>query len=167
MIDINFSLLLVQIVTFLVALFIVWKIAWGPLTRMMEKRSGDIKADIETAQQERLAAEELRKSYENQIKQSKLETRKIISDSIEEGNAQRNKIIEYAHDESKNIILNAKRELENEKERLKKELQNDVTKLAVEISEKLILKSIDKTTQDRVFEDILGKVGENDKENLQ
>ena len=165
MIDINFSILLVQIITFLAALFVVWKISWGPITKMMEKRTQDIKNDIETAKAERLAAEELRKSYETQIKESKVEARRIINEAMEAGTAEKNKIVETAQAESKNIVLNAKRELAGEKERLKKELQNDVTELAVKISEKLMLKSIDKATQDKIFKDTLDKIS--DKENLQ
>ena len=165
MIEINFSILLVQIITFLAALFVIWKISWGPLTKMMEKRTRDIKNDIETAKAERLAAEELRKSYETQIKESKVEARRIISEAMETGNVERNKIVETANAESKNIVLNAKHELAGEKERLKKELQQDVTELAVKISEKLILKSIDKATQDKIFKETLDKI--NGKDSLQ
>jgi F-type H+-transporting ATPase subunit b len=162
MIEINFSILLVQILTFLAALFVVWKISWGPITKMMEKRTQDIKNDIETAKAERVAAEELRKSYETQIKESKVEARRIINEAMEAGSTERNKIVDAANAESKTIVLNAKRELAGEKERLKKELQKDVTELAVKISEKLILKTLDKATQDKIFKDTLDKIGDKD-----
>jgi len=167
MIEINFSLLLVQIITFLIALFVVWKISWGPLTKMMEKRAQDIRNDIESAKAERLAAEELRKSYEAQINRSKLEARRLIIEAMEQGNAERASIVEAAHEESNNIILHAKHELGEEKERLKKELQNDVTNLAIKISEKLIKSSIDKAVQDKVFKDTLDKLGEVGKDSVQ
>lgn len=155
MIDINLSILLAQIITFIVALFIIWKISWKPLTGMMRQRSEKIRSDIETANNERAAAEGLRQSYERHIADLKSEANKVISAAAKDGERERQSIVDTARREAEKLKENTKRELQKEKERIVQELRSEVAGLAVQISEKLIKKTIDPAVQAKVLKDIL------------
>jgi len=167
MIEINLGILIAQIVTFSAALFVIWKIAWGPLTQMMRQREENIRRDIEKAKDERVAAEDLKKSYEEHLAQTQVEAQRIFTQAAQEGQHEREKIMADARVESEKLVAATRRELQEEKNRLVKELRSDVTDLAVKISEKLIQKSIDKSVQDRVFNEMVKDLGASSKESSQ
>lgn len=155
MIDINPGILLSQIITFLIALIVLWKIAWGPLTQMMKQREEDIRKNIETAKTERVAAENLRKNYETQLSQARIEAQEIINQSIAEGHREREQIIIFAREEAEKLLEATRRELVSEKKRLVKELQSEVTGLAIGIAEKLVKETVDKRVQEKIFKQVV------------
>lgn len=158
MIDINPGILLAQIVTFLIALFVVWKIAWGPLTRMMHQREQNIKNNIDAANTERENAERLRLEYDKKISESKIRAKEIITEAVNEGQTERQNIVNKANSEADKIIQNGIKELNSEKNRLISDLRIEVVDLAMQVSEKFIEKNLDKSTQDRIFKQLLDEV---------
>ncbi len=159
MIDINPGILIAQIITFVIALSIVWKIAWGPLTTMMRQREENITRAIAQAEDERKAAEELRKSYEGHLAKSRVEAQQLIAQAAGEGQKERERLIAEARSDSEKLVTNARVQLADEKNRLVKELRSEVAELSVRISEKLIQKSIDKSVQDKVFNEMVDNLG--------
>lgn len=158
MIDINPGILFVQIITFLIALFIVWKIAWGPLIAMMKKREDDIRADIEKAKTERESAEVLKQKYETELAQTQAEAQRRIIQAAEEGDKQKKELIRAANTEADKILADARQELLGEKKRLMQELRADVADLAVQISEKLMREKLDKTAKDKALKEAIGDI---------
>ncbi|OGS17594.1 MAG: ATP synthase F0 subunit B [Elusimicrobia bacterium RIFOXYA2_FULL_50_26] len=155
MIDINLSILAAQVVTFLIALFIIWKISWKPLTEMMSRRQEKIKNDIEAAQAQRQSAEELKKTYEKHLADARVEAHKLVALASEDAQRERQAILVHGRAEAEKIVGDARRELEQEKIRLVGELRRDVSMLAVEISEKMVRKSIDPAVQEQAFKEAM------------
>jgi len=155
MIDINFGILEAQVVTFLIALFIIWKISWKPLLQMMKSRQEKIKGDIEAALAGRLGAEELKKTYEKHLADARVEAHKLVVLASEDAQRERQAILAHGRAEAEKIVADARRELEQEKIRLVGELRRDVSMLAVEISEKMVKKSIDPAVQEQVFKEAM------------
>lgn len=151
MIEINLGILIAQIVTFIIAVVIIWKLAWGPLTEMMKERRQSIKNDLETAQNERRAAEEAHRAYEQRILDAHLEAQKIVDRALKDGEEERTRLHAQARKEAELIAETARRSLQEEKERLTRELRAEVAGLSVEIAEKLIQQSIDRGVQENVL----------------
>src|SRR3989339_1107707 len=92
MIDINLPILIAQILTFLVALYIVWKIAWGPLVSMMRRREDIVRENIEKSKEERQQAEVLKKDYEIQLGAIREESQSIFSQAVKDAQKERDEI---------------------------------------------------------------------------
>ena len=67
MIEISWPLLVTQVVTFLAAMVIIWKLFWGPLTRMMQERTQKISDDLERAENGRREIEALEADYHRRL----------------------------------------------------------------------------------------------------
>src|SRR3989339_57196 len=157
MIDINLPILIAQILTFLVALYIVWKIAWGPLVSMMRRREDIVRENIEKSKEERQQAEVLKKDYEIQLGAIREESQSIFSQAVKDAQKERDEIIRTAKEEAGKIASGARKELVIEKERLVKELRGEVAGAAGEISKKMIEKNIDKGVQEKNLKEVLYK----------
>ena len=153
MLEIDPKLLLAQIVTFLVALFLLWKIAWKPVLEMMRTRAETIRNALFTARKEQQTAEELKGRYEQMLSDAKSEAQRVISLAVNDGNKERDQIVLRAREESERILESARRDLKEEKDRLVAELRSEVAGLAVSISEKLLQKAMDKPLQDRLLKE--------------
>ena len=63
MLEFKPGLFIAQVVTFLIAVFLLWKIAWGPLYEILEKRKEKIKKDLEIIEQTKNSLKKMEQEY--------------------------------------------------------------------------------------------------------
>ncbi len=138
MVEINGWLLLAQTLTFLIGVFILWKIAWGPLTKLMNEREENIRKTITEANDLRAKTENLKTEYETKISQIQQTKQEMLTAVQNESTKIKDDILRSAQSEAKQLIDKTKKQLDQERENLLVQLRNDVTKLSVIIAEKLL-----------------------------
>lgn len=138
MIEINLSLLLAQVVTFLIALYIVWKLSWGPLQQLMKSRQERIRNDLQNAEQTRQAAARLESDYRFRLSQIEQQIKELITIAKLEGNRERDEIIKNARQEIAEIHKRALEQLELEKEDAMQQLRSKVIDISVSLSGKIM-----------------------------
>jgi F-type H+-transporting ATPase subunit b len=158
MIEINFPLLLAQILSFLVAVLILWKLFWGPLTQMIERRRREISRDIEDAKEGREAVDRIRKDYEQQLSQIRDEARRILDAAMADGQHAKDEILKSAHEEARAFLANAKAEIVTERELASRQIKRETVDLAVLIAEKILRQSVNKATQDRMLGEFIDEL---------
>jgi F-type H+-transporting ATPase subunit b len=161
MIEINFTVLLVQVITFLVAVFILWKFAWGPFMLFLDNRKLGIKQDLDNAQKTREEAELLSAQYKASLDKIEDETRKLVDKAVEEGTKSKNEILRAAHEQANKMLESARVQFEEEKNKAKDELRSQVASLSVSIAEKVLKQTIDKSVQDRLIKEFSKDMMEN------
>jgi F-type H+-transporting ATPase subunit b len=158
MVEINYTILIVQAVSFLLAVSILWKIGWKPLTTHLINRRKKIEEDINDAKASRENAVRLEDEFKKKIAHIENQAREILSDAATEGKKNKEEIIKLAQEEAKKAIEKAKLEIEKEKEATKKELQNEVASLAVSLSEKILKESISKKVHEKIINDFVKEI---------
>jgi F-type H+-transporting ATPase subunit b len=154
--EINLPILIVQAVTFLIAVFILWKAAWGPLTRMMEARRKGIEGDIEKAAQNVRDSERLRLDYEQRLAKIDAEIDLILDKASSDGHSRRDQILREAEEEAKRLIENVRNEIKMEKQSALQEMRRETVNLAVLIAEKILKQSVDPKAQDALLKEFIG-----------
>ena len=91
MVSINYTLI-AQIVNFIILLWILAKFAYKPLLKTMDDRRTKIVKDMDSAEQSRQQAEQLKETYANQLKEAKQQANAIV--------AQANTMAQQLHDEA-------------------------------------------------------------------
>lgn len=155
MIEIDFPLLAAQVVSFLVALFILWRFFWGPLTQMIEKRRSAIAKDIEDARQGREDAESLKHQYEQHLLRSDQTAKNILHAAIDEGHVAKEDILKAAREQAAAFLANAKDEITFEKDLAMKDLRKETVDLAVLIAEKILKQAVDEGTRRRMLDEFI------------
>ena len=155
MLEIDLKIILAQIVTFLIGVFVLWKIAWKPLVEILAKRKNDISKNISDAQNLKIDAEKIKNDYEQMLKDIDRKAMELIQKANSIGDENRQKIITESHIEAKKILDSAKKQLDYERETVKMDLRREIVPIAISIAEKVTEKMLDKNTKKELIEKFL------------
>jgi F-type H+-transporting ATPase subunit b len=111
------GLLLWTVITFLVMMGILWKVAWRPIVDAMDARAEKVRFEIDNAERTRQEAEKLLAQHKAMMDNSRNEAAQIIAKGREEAERMKNEIVEKASAESRTIAERAKKEIELAKDK--------------------------------------------------
>ena len=158
MIEIDFGILIAQIVTFLIGMGLLWKISWGPLTQMMKERSSVIQKELDAAQKKRAEAENLETSYQQQLSAIEQKAREVMNRAQHQAQAAKEQLLKAAQEESKRLMEKTKESLEAERVRLIGELRQEVSHLVIKGTEKLLRQSVDRQKQEQWSKEFMAEL---------
>ena len=96
MVDLNGTLLM-QIVNFIILCAILGHFCYKPVLKVLDDRKARIKNDLDSAAQSKAAAEELKVSYEAQLKDAQAKAQEIVDKAVKEAKVQAQAQIDEAH----------------------------------------------------------------------
>lgn len=156
MLDINISLIIGQVITFLAGMAILWRIAFKPLAGIFKQRADKIGADLAAAEQARSEVERLKTDYETQMAHLAEETQKTMNRAVKDAQAVRDEIVTAAKAQGKELLDRAVQQIGIEKEKAVKELRQQVLEVSLIVSEKALGEALNGELQrrlvDRVFD---------------
>jgi F-type H+-transporting ATPase subunit b len=150
--------LIIQMINFLVLLFILWKLLYKPLVGKMEERTQAIKKSLEEAQAARAEAERQRQAHAAQIQSALAEAQSIRATALNEAAVVLRRLVEAARAEAGRLVQSAKTEMEQDIRRARQQLRQEVGDLAVQIAERLIKKSLRDEDHHRIVQEALARV---------
>ena len=155
----NFKLLFIQLIGFLLLYWLLKKFLFGRIVEMIQKRGDEIRGAYEENEKTREKANEIKAEYEKKLQKAKHEAELIIQDAIEKAEKAGQDIIEKTRLEAAQIRDKGLVEIEQEKKRVVVEVRNDIVNLSVEIASKIIGKTIDPEEAGRFSDDVIKKIG--------
>lgn len=138
LLGIDFNILLIQLVGFLVLLWVMTKFFWKPLNSMLESRRQDINATYDKIEADRRAMEQLRSEYEARLAQIEAEARERIQQAVGEAQQLRDQIVADARRQADDLVARAQEQAKLESEKLRSELQTYVADLTLAATERLL-----------------------------
>ena len=153
MVSIQPALLLVQLLTFGAAVFLLWKFFWKPLNRFMKNRSDRIEYDIRSAGELKTEAESLKRRWDEQMAEAEAKARVIIQQGVEQGGRRREEIVRDAEAEAKRMLDDAGDRIAEERRRTARELRTETVTLAMLIAERALKQSVEPAVQERLVKE--------------
>ena len=147
------------LILFVVLMLLIRKVAWNPVSDMMEKRANKIAADLNSAEEARKKAEELADKRQIALKDSHVEASKIIERAKQNGEQQKASIVDSATLEVKAMKDNAKKEIQQERKEALASVKNDVAELSIEIAAKIIQKELNTADQKALVDSYIEGLG--------
>ena len=161
--DLDFQLLhdaiLTAVSVFFLFLFLSY-LLFNPVREMLNKRKEKIQNDIDSAKQDKEAADAMRSEYEGKLKNADAEAENILADARKRATANENHIIAEAKEEAARIIKQAHVEAELEKDKAKDEIKNEMIQIASLMAGKVVADRMDTTVQEALVEETLKEVGD-------
>ncbi|CAH0418649.1 F0F1 ATP synthase subunit B [Periweissella ghanensis] len=154
-----FGDMLFILASFALLLVLVRIFAWGPVTKMMQERADKIAADIDSAEDARKEAEDLVAKRQEQLKASRQEATTIVSDAKNQGNEQRQAIIDKAQADASSLKVSAQAEIEQARRDALASVQNEVADLSVQIATKIIQKELKLDDQKALIDSYIEGLG--------
>ena len=125
------NLLLAQIVNFLIIFFVLSKLLYKPILGMLEKRKKEIAVGLELTEKMRAEEEKLNVKKEKVLEDARKEGKNIIEAARKDADAQAKEIIEAAHTQAQGIVAKGKEDVGE----LRVNMEKDVRRAAVDIAQ--------------------------------
>jgi len=144
---IDVQLVITHVIGFLVVLWLLRRFAWNPVLRLLDQRRERIRADLSAAEEQRAAAEGLRREYEVHLGNIDAEARQRIIAAVAEGNKLKTHIKEQALSERDARLARADEEVRLRVAGVREELRKRTVDLALLAAEKAVRERMDEPRQ--------------------
>ena len=133
---------------------------FNPVRKMLAERQNRIKADIDSAAEDKEDAKALKAEYDEKLKNVDKEAEAILSEARQKALHNEAKIIDDAKKEAQRIIQHANEEALLEKKRVMDEVKQEMITVASMMAGKVVAASIDTNIQDSLVEETLKEMGD-------
>lgn len=130
--------LLLQVINFMVLLFVLKKFLYQPILKMIETRKKKIDEGLEYSDKIKREFEKSEKKRDELVAKGRQEAHNILEEAKKTAKREEAEILEKAQSQAQDILAKARRDSQN----LKEELEKDLNKKAVDIAEIIIEKVI-------------------------
>jgi F-type H+-transporting ATPase subunit b len=149
--------LIVQIVAFLIFIFLLRKYALGPIVQTLDKRQDRIREGMEAAQRMQVEMQATAARNEQILVEARQEAQAILSQAREAGEATVARAKDEASKQAEIELTKAQATLRSENEQSRLLLRQEVADLAISAATKIVRKELDTATQKRLIEETLNE----------
>lgn len=142
-IGIDWKLLVLQTIGFLILLWFLHRFVYPPIVRMLDKREADIAEAAKAADEARAQAADSQSKTEELLKEARKEASAIVSTAKQEASELSHASDKRAKERAERIVAEAKVEMQREVESAKKQLGNELIDLVAAATEKVTSNVVD------------------------
>jgi F-type H+-transporting ATPase subunit b len=139
--------LLAQVLTTMVAffavLFTLYKVAWGPVIRLLDERRKSISDEFESIEKQQASLASRIKDYEERLSNIDIEARERINKAVEDARKASEQLLAEAQAAANETRTKAQSEIRVEIEKARVQLRDEVVKLTIGATEKLLAAKLD------------------------
>jgi F-type H+-transporting ATPase subunit b len=135
--------LIAQLVIFLLVLFILYRLAWGPLLRILNERRSRIAQGVEATQKAMLELEAAEKERQAKLEEARREAQALLDRITKQADDLRKELEAKAGEQAEALIVKARAEIQQEREKAVQDLRLQVADLAVMAAGRIIGESLD------------------------
>ena len=157
MVDLSLTII-IQCINFGILLWLLKKVLFGPVTRLLEKRASDIKRLRDDSEGDRKKAAAYLTEADENLTKARKDALDTVASSRMEGFREREKIVARAKDDAETIMQKARSEMELEAERARNDLRQSTVRLSIQIAEKVIRRELKSEDQEKMAQRFLDEI---------
>ena len=161
LIEVNPGLMIWVVVTFIVLLFVLKKVAWKPILSALENREAAIRESLEKAEKAPEEAKKVLEENKANIQRAEEESKKIINQSREYAEKLKEQMLLDGKEQAKKIVEDAAAEIERKKDSAFEQLKTQVAEIAIQAAEKIMNANLDSEAQKRIANKFIGEITKN------
>jgi F-type H+-transporting ATPase subunit b len=158
MLNTEWGLMVWTLITFGLAVFVLWKYAFGPLQRIIDERRARIQESMDAAEETRAEALALLDEYKKTLAQVRGEAEEILEKSRSAGEASKAEILAQSRAQAERVVAKAHEQIERETRAALQELKAQVAELTLLATEKVAASSLSEADQRRLIDDALAEI---------
>jgi F-type H+-transporting ATPase subunit b len=135
--------LIAQLVIFLVMLGILYRVAWGPLLRILNERRARIAQGVEATQRALQELEAAEKERQAKLEEARREAQAMLDRITKQAEDLRKELEAKAREQAEALIAKARAEIQQERQKAVQDLRSQVADLAVMAAGRIIGESLD------------------------
>ena len=143
MISLSLQEILTQAAAFILLVWVLKKMAWRPLLKLLDERREKIKSGFHEIEQAKKEVEVLKQDYEKARANIEEEARGKLQQAVDDGKRIAKEIQEGARTSAQNILEKAKEDIRLEVAKAKVTLRGEIADLTLRATERLIEEKVD------------------------
>ena len=152
---ISLPTLIAQVVNFAVLFVLLYLVAYKPILRMLDERSGKVKESMEQTEYIKEQAAHAEEEAKKQIEVAGKEGQEVIARAVRTGEEVRQQAQQEARKETETLLTRARTEIQRERDDAIGELRKEFADLTILTAEKVIVRSLDKETHRELIDKAL------------
>ena len=153
--DINLGLTVWTVVLFALFAFVLTKLGWGPILKVVEERERSVRDAVEGAERANAEAQALLTQHREMLREASREREEIIKKALQESEQIKADLTARAKAAGDQMIQRARERIEREKAQAVLELRTQVADLAIEAASKIVETSLTPEAQRKLVDDFI------------
>ncbi len=145
------GLVLWTVVTFVVLLVVLSKVAWKPILHLVEEREKTIHGAIEGARKDREAASALLEEQRALLATARKDSAEAVRKALADAEVARQDLVAKSRKEAEDLLARARQQIEEDKAKAQAELRGVVVDLAIEVAAKVLGDHLADATRQRAL----------------
>lgn len=157
----NWGLLFWKTIVFGVTFWILYKYAWGPITKALREREDTIDSSIQRAERALAEAKEVQADNERARREAEQEAQRLLRAARDQADSLRDEEVQKTREQIQQMRDQAQAEIEREKEGALSALRSEVADLAIQAAGKILQENLDEPRQRRLVENFIDELPKN------
>ncbi|HST17880.1 MAG TPA: F0F1 ATP synthase subunit B [Gaiellaceae bacterium] len=158
LIQVTPGLMIWTIVCFAVTYFVLKRFAFGPIQQTIDTRRTRIEESIAEADRAREEAKSLLEEHRQLIGQAKSQSEEILAEARRVADSQRERVRVETEEDRQRRLEETRRQIDQATHQAIGEIRDEVGKLSVAAAEKITRKSLDEADQQRLIDEALAEI---------
>ena len=154
----NLLSFVVQFLSFLVLILVVFILAYKPVKKILKKRADYIENEIKEARESNLEAEKNVAEAKEMVASSKVQASEIIARAEKQGQERYDMMLASANNEIVEMKKDAEKDIERAKEEAIQDIRNEMVNVALSASEEILKREVDSQDNKRLAEDFINRL---------
>ncbi len=153
-----FPNILIQFTSFLIFVWVMYKLLYGPLQQALQDRRARIRDSLEQAEEMKIQVEEDQKQFDAELRDRQEEARRVREETIRRVAHVEQEELHRARQAAEKIRMDAEQDATMMKEQALHEAQREIADLVIDATGKVLDRSIDDPEHRRLVEEALAEV---------
>lgn len=154
----NLGEVVVQIISFLILLFVLRIFAWKRILNILDQRKERIASEFKAIEKTKGEAARLKHEYETHLNGLEQESRERINKAVEEGRKITDEMRKLAYAQSQDIISDARKNIAYEIKKAQEEVKDKIVDLAISAAETVIREKLDGEDDRKIVEEFIDNI---------
>lgn len=146
------------LISFAIVFFFLSKYAFPKLNATLEERRDAIQGQIEEADRAVAEAKKVQEEYQAMLRDAQLEANKLLEQTRQDAEVQRESIVRKAKQEAEKIRDDANTAATAERERVLREARDDIGSLAMVLASRIVRREIDEERHSDIVDEFINEL---------
>lgn len=146
-------------INLLILYFLMKRILFKPITKYMDDRQNSIEQALNDAENAKVEAANVRKEYEEQIKNVKSDCDKLLEEARARASREYDEMISVAKKDVEAVLQKGRNDIERERQEMLKQVKQQVAVLAIATASKLVQANMDSDTNKNLVDRFIDEAG--------
>ncbi len=153
--DVIPGLMIWTVIVFGLTLFVLWKLAFGPIQKAIDDRRRRIREALDEADRTRTEARRLLEEHRELRARARGEAEEILNEARRIAESMRERVREETEADRARRLEETRKQIEAETERALEQIRAEIADLALVAAEKVVRGSLDKAEQRRLIDEAI------------